>query len=190
MNGDGVYVDAGDGLAESAEGFFRREFGLPRGCDEVGHRFGDERAGAARGVEDALFEGLVDDFVDDGAREPPRRVVLAELPALMGGDDGLIEDGGDVRRGLQPVEPGDAAGDVTDQGLAAYFGGPREEVGLDDALESSVVTEALSPQQVRGVGFRQVTDVYAEGSLDDEADDDAEVGVADERGRPALPGSW
>ena len=133
------------------------------------------------GSRTCCSRGRVNEFADNRARKPARGVVLAQLPAFAGGDDRLVQDGSNVRRRLQSVEAGDARRDVSDDSLAVHFGRPREEVGLDDALQSDVVAEALTSQQVRRVGLRQLADVYAEGGLDDEADGDAEVCVADEQ---------
>ena len=62
--------------------------------------------------------GSVTNLAHDGAGEPVRGVVLAELAALVGRNDGLVEDGRDVVGGLPPVEPGDAAAESREEGQA------------------------------------------------------------------------
>ena len=144
VDGHGVDVDAGDGLPELTEDIVGAHAGVLCGGYEVGYSFGYEGAGAACGVEDALVEGVGYGLSHDGPCQPVRGVVLAKLAALIGWDDGLVEDGGDVVGGHFPVEPGDAAGECTEQGLAADLCGPGEEVGLDDALKAGLAAEVAA----------------------------------------------
>ena len=142
---------------------------------------GDEGSGAAGRVEDALVERVGNELLHHGASQPVGGVVLAEGAAFFGRDDSFVEDGGNVGRSVEPVEAGNAAGQRLDEGVAANLVGPGEEVGLDDAAETGGVVEAATLQQVRGVGFGQLTDVDTEGSLHGNADDQTQVGVADKQ---------
>ena len=180
VDGDGVDVDALDLRGEPVEGAFGAPVGFAGGGEEAFDGGVDEGAGAAGGVEHGLFERLPDDLVDDGAGEPERGVVLAQPAPVFGGDDGFVEDAGDVGFGVAPIEVLDAAGHALQPALAADFGGPAEEVGFDDAADAGFVLEDAALDQVGGFGGGLGEDVDAEGALDGEADDDGEVGVAEE----------
>ena len=180
VDGDGVDVDALDLGGEAVERAFGAPVGLAGGGEEAFDSGVDEGAGAAGGVEHGLFERLLDDLVDDGAGEPERGVVLAQPAPVLCGDDGFVEDAGDVGLGVAPVEVLDAAGHPLQPALAADFGGPAEEVGFDDAADACLVLEDASLDQVGGFGGGLGEDVDAEGALDGESDDDGEVGVAEE----------
>ena len=137
--GGGMDINAGDGGAQSVQGGAGGQAGIPRRCEVVGHGGGDEGAAAAGGVEDALAERVGNGFPHYGLGEPVGGVVLAEGAAFLRGDDGFVEDGGDVggRAGAvfaRPVEAGQAAGEGLEEGSAAvHLAGPGEEVGGDDA---------------------------------------------------------
>ena len=75
-----------------------------------------------------------------------------------------------VRRGVAPVELGDAPGQRPDGRQPADFCGPGEEVRLDDSLETGGVPEGPA-----------LPDVDSKGGLHHHADDHAQVGVADEQ---------
>ena len=180
VDGDGVDVDALDLRREAVERALGAPIGGAGSGEEAFDGGVDEGAGAAGGVEHDLFERLLDDLVDDGAGEPERGVVLAQAAPVFGGDDGFVEDAGDVGFGVAPVEVLDAAGHPLQPALAADFGGPAEEVGFDDAADAGFVLEDAALDQVGGFGGGLGEDVDAEGGLDGESDDDGEVGVAEE----------
>ena len=77
MDGDGVYVDARDRRSQFVEYFFGQKPGLSGRIYEVGDCLGDERAGAAGGVEHPLIQRVGHHLADHGAREPVGGVVLA-----------------------------------------------------------------------------------------------------------------
>ena len=114
-------------------------------------------------------------------------VVLAQGAAFRRGDDGFVEDGGDVRRRAgavfaRPVKARQAAGQGLQQGIAAvHLAGPGEKVGGDDAAQPGGLLEGAPVQQVGGVGCRRLPDVHAEGGLHGDAHHQAEVGMADEQ---------
>ena len=180
VDGDGVDIDALDLPGEPVEGAFGAPIGLAGGVEEPLDGGVDEGAGAAGGVEHGLFERALDDLADDGAGEPERGVILAQSAPVFGGDDGFVEDAGDVGFGVAPVEVLDAAGHALQPAFAADFRGPAEEVGFDDAADAGFVLEDAALDQVGGFGGGLGDDVDAEGALDGESDDDGEVGVAEE----------
>ena len=90
VNGHGVDVDACDGLPELTQDVVGAHAGVLCGGYEVGYSLGDEGAGAACGVKDALVDGVCYDLSHDGPCQPVRGVVLAKLAALIGRDDGLV----------------------------------------------------------------------------------------------------
>ena len=141
VDGGGVYVDAcdvGEQSVEHAGGFAARGAG---GGEILANGGEDERAGAASGVEHALVERIGDDGVDDFAGEPVGSVILAKSASVVGGDDGFVEDAGDIGLGAGPIEAVDAAGESAQPCAALDFGGPGEEVGLDDAAHAGFVNE-------------------------------------------------
>ena len=143
VDGGGVYVDADDVGEQAVEdlcGLAARVFGGGEIFADGGE---DEGAGAAGGVEHALVERIGDDGVDDFAGEPVGRVVLAKASAVVGGDDGFVEDACDIGFGLFPVEAGDAAGEAVEPCAAFDFGRPGEEVGFDDAAHAGFLDEQL-----------------------------------------------
>ena len=78
VHGHRVHVDARDGGAKLIQDILGVEVGFVRGgLDEVGDGLGDEGAGAAGGVEDALVQRVGHDLAHHGLREPVRGVVLA-----------------------------------------------------------------------------------------------------------------
>ena len=180
VDGHGVNVNAGDGDPQAVEDFGRLPLGGSGGGDEVGHGFGEERAGAAGRVQNPLPEGVGYEFADDGAGQPGGGVVFAQLPPLLGRDDGLVEQDGDVGGGVPPVEAGDATGQGFDEGQSAHLGRPGKEVGFQNALQAGASVQFAALKQVGGVGLGQLADGDAEGRLHHHADDGGEVGVADE----------
>ena len=139
VDGGGMDINAGHGGAQAVQGGAGGPAGIPRRRQVMGHGGGDEGAAAAGRVEDALAQGGGYDFPHHRLRQPVGGVVLAQGAAFLRGDDGFVEDGGDVRRRAgavfpRPVEARQAAGEGLEQGGAAvHFAGPGEEVGGDDA---------------------------------------------------------
>ena len=157
---------------------------------KMGDGLGDEGPGAAGGVEHVPIERVGHDFAHHRARQPVGGVVLTQLAPLVGRDDALVQDGGDIGGRIAPVEPGHAVRYGFDQRQSAtYFQRPGEEVRLHDSLQAGVLLKAAPQQQVRRVVARQLVDIDAKRGLHGHADHGAEVGVADEEvvhfgGRP------
>ena len=103
-------------------------------CNEMGYCLGQECPGAAGGVQHSLIQRVVHQFPDHGAGQPGGCVVFTQLPALIGRNDGLVQVGGGVWRGLGPVEPGDPAGQGLHQGDTTHLVGPGEEVRFQYSL--------------------------------------------------------
>ena len=184
VDGGGMHVNAGYRRAEAVQGGPGFQFGLARRRQVMAYGGGDEGSRAAGGVQYPLAQGIGDDFPHHRLGQPVGGVVFAQGAAFCGGDDGFVEDGGDVggRAGAVfagPVEAGQAAGQGAEQRGAADLGGPGEEVGGDDAVQSGGVAEAAALEQVGGVGFGHLADVHAEGGLHGDAHHQGEVGVAD-----------
>ena len=116
-----------------------------------------------------------------GPGQPVRGVVLAQMAALVGRYDRLVQDGSDVVGRLLPVEPGDTAGEGPEHGQTAHLRWPGEEVGLHHALQARLVSEVAAVEEVGGVGLGQLVDVAAEGRLHHHANDGGQVGMADEQ---------
>ena len=70
MNGHRVDVDTGDGEAQPFEHLLGIERGIPSCFDEVCDGLGDESAGAAGRVEDALVQWVGYNLADHRAGEP------------------------------------------------------------------------------------------------------------------------
>ena len=151
MHGNGVDVDARDRRSQPVEHLSGEQLGLTRRSYEMRHGLGDERSGAAGGVEHSLIQRIGYDLADHGPREPVRGVVLAERPPLPGRYYRLVKDRGDVGGGITPVEPGDPEGQRAHRGQVANFGRPGEEVRIDDPLKSGVASERSALKQVGGV---------------------------------------
>ena len=107
MHSDGVDVYAGHSVVEPVEQFLSGKSLSLRVFHEVVDRLYDERAGAAGRVEHPLLQRVGDKLADHGAGEPVRGVVLSEPSSLVGRDDRLVQDGGDIRGRVRPVEPCD-----------------------------------------------------------------------------------
>ena len=105
VDGDGVDVYARHRVVEPVEQLLSGKALSLRVFHEVIDRLYDERAGAAGGVEDSLLQRVGDKLADHGAGEPVRGVVLPKPSSLVGRDDRLVQDGGDVRWRVRPVEP-------------------------------------------------------------------------------------
>ena len=181
VDGGGVYVDAddvGEQAAEDIRGLAARAFG---GCEVLADCGENEGAGAAGGVEHALVERIGYDGVDDFAGEPVGRVILAEASAVVGGDDGFVEDAGDIGFRFRPVEAGDAAGEAAEPRAAFNLGRPGEEIGFDDAAHAGFVDEELPAEQLCRPALRVQDDIDTEGRLQRQRDNGGEIGVAEEK---------
>ena len=99
-------------------------------------------------VEHALVERVRHDLAHHRPRQPVWGVVLAELPPLVGRDDGLVENRGDVAWGMAPVEAGDPIRHGPDQGRPADFQRPGEEIRFHDARQTGVLLKTAPQQQV------------------------------------------
>ena len=141
------------------------------------HRFGDERAGTAGRIQRSLVQRVVDQLAHHCPGQPRWGVVFAQGPPFVGRDHRFVENGGDVWRGVLPVEPGHPSRQRPHQILPTHFIGPSEEVRFDNAAQPRGVPEPPALQKVRRVGFRQLPQVNAKGRLDCHADDEAEVSV-------------
>ena len=129
-----VNVDAGYCLSQPVKDFLGFPLSCSGGGEEVDHCLGDKGAGAAGGVQHALVQRVVHQFPNHGAGQPGRGVVLPQLPPLLGRYDRLVQGGGRVRRGFGPVEAGHSAGQCLQEGVAADFIGPGEEVRFQHSL--------------------------------------------------------
>ena len=154
---------------------------MAAGLVEVRDRLGDEGTRAAGGIQNVLVQRVGHHLAHHGPGQPVRGVVLAQLAALVGRDDGLVQDGGDVIRRRMPVEPCDSPGEGLEQWQATHLRGPGEEVRFHDTLKTGLAAEVTAVEQVRGIGLRQPVDVAAEGRLHHYADDGGQVGMADEQ---------
>ena len=180
MHRNRMDVHPGDGRPQAVKRLSRFQIGSLGRVDEVHDGFGHKCPGAAGGIEDVLIERIGYNFPNHRPRQPVRRVVLAQLPALGGRDDAFVQDGGNIGRGVQPAEPGDAVRHGSDQRLPTDFDRPGKEVRFHDARQAGITGKTASQQQVVRVVPRQLADVNAKGRLHDHADHDAQVGVTDE----------
>ena len=176
-----VDVYTGDGESQPIQHVFGIERGIFGSFDEMCDRLGDESPGAAGRVEDVLVQGIGHHLPHDGSSQPVGGVVLSQLATLVGWNDSLVEDSGNVRWGLLPVEPGDAAGQGPEKRQAAHLHRPGEEVRFDDTLQTGLVAEVTAMKQVGGIGLGQPVDITAEGRLHHHADDGGQVGMTDEQ---------
>ena len=90
--------------AEPVQRLFGIEGRFGGGIVEVGNRLGHEGPRAAGGVQNVLVQRVGHQLSHHGPGQPVRGVVLAELAALVGRYDRLVQDGSDVVGRLLPVE--------------------------------------------------------------------------------------
>jgi len=108
-------------------------------------------------------------------------VVLAEVLALLGPDDRLVENLEDVVLDAGPVEPGDPASEVPDELLAARgLCDPVEEVGLHDAGDLDLGEVLPGEKALRARLFARLPDVEPDHDVGDQLRHDDEVCVLQE----------
>ena len=135
-----MHVDADDLVQAALQGGagvqpFRvgRREQPPQGVEEEG-------AGAAGRVQDALFQRTVNGFGAHAGGQPVGGVVLAEVVAVLGINQGLVEALEDVGLDLVEPEASDVLGDATHQfGTRRRGQNPIEEVGLHDARDTGLL---------------------------------------------------
>ncbi len=133
MHGHWVHVDAGHGGSQPV----RVSMGSRRVRAAAAMKWVTASAmkvPAAGRVEHVPIKRVRHHFPHHRARQPVGGVVLTQLAPLVGRDDALIQDGGDVGGRFAPVEPGDAIRHGFDQRQPADLQRPGEEVRLHDSL--------------------------------------------------------
>ena len=87
------------------------------------------------GVQYPLVQGVVDHRLGDFPGQPAGGVVLAQPFAFLLGDHVLVQGGRYLLCVLGPVKLFRNAGDFPEVHAFSHFGGPCEQVGVDDAVQ-------------------------------------------------------
>ena len=135
----GVHINSEHTFGAGSDDGGRRKSRRPARVDQVSHRMEQEGARATGRIEHALIERARDRRRDYSRRQPVGRVIFAEIMALVGIDQALVEAfehvDFDVAQSKAHRLLGQRANEV---GSVFREKGPIEEVGLNRANDALV----------------------------------------------------